>query len=414
MLTLQANLALGPSLLVCLRMLPASYCLTRPNMLSRPWPLAAAQAEAAPSSSLGMSYVARPALENIHEDGVWSCAWSSNGQIVTGSCDEMVQTYMVHGQTIDKKHALRGHQLGVTSVSVSETGLAASSALDSHIRLWDLESGTERGVIDAGPVEAWTVSLSADGRTVASGSQGGNVNLWSVEGGEKTHTLQTGGKFCMSVAISPDGSKVACGAADGAVSVFDMATQKLLRKLEGHTLTVRTVAFSRDSVRLPPATQPLPPLPRSCRCAAVPPGARVRCTSPSLGPPPIARPPNSCRVASAPPQEKLMTGSDDARANLYDVSSGTQLASFEGHTSWVLGVALSPDDTHAVSCSSDHSVKVWDLAGSSKRCVQTLADVHNDQVWGVAFDPNGGRFCSVGDDMSLRLYEQGGSGSTGA
>ena len=72
-------------------------------------------------------------------------------------------------------------------------------------------------MIDAGPVEAWTVSLSPDGRLVASGSQGGNINLWNVEGGEKQHTFETGGKFAMSVAISPDGTKVACGAADGAV-----------------------------------------------------------------------------------------------------------------------------------------------------------------------------------------------------
>jgi WD repeat-containing protein 61 len=63
-------------------------------------------------------------------------------------------------------------------------------------------------VIDAGPVEAWTVSLSPDGRLVASGSQGGNINLWNVEGGEKQHTFETGGKFAMSVAISPDGTKV--------------------------------------------------------------------------------------------------------------------------------------------------------------------------------------------------------------
>ena len=103
------------------------------------------------------------------------------------------------------------------SVSVAQGGLAASSALDSNIRLWDLESGAERGVIDAGPVEAWTVSLSPDGRLVASGSQGGNINLWNVEGGEKQHTFETGGKFAMSVAISPDGTKVACGAADGGV-----------------------------------------------------------------------------------------------------------------------------------------------------------------------------------------------------
>ena len=54
--------------------------------------------------------------EDAHDDGIWSVAWSANGQIVTGSCDEVVQTYMVHGQQIEKKHELRGHHLGVTSV----------------------------------------------------------------------------------------------------------------------------------------------------------------------------------------------------------------------------------------------------------------------------------------------------------
>ena len=139
-----------------------------------------------------MAYTSSAQLANVHEDGVWAVAWSPNGQVVTGSCDELVQTYTVHGQDIQKKHQLRGHQLGVCSVSVSEGGLAASSALDSHIRLWDLESGAERGVIDAGPVEAWTVSLSPDGRLVASGSQGGNINLWNVEVGEKQHTFEEG------------------------------------------------------------------------------------------------------------------------------------------------------------------------------------------------------------------------------
>ena len=102
-----------------------------------------------------------------------------------------------------------------------------------------------------------------------------------------------------------------------------------------------------------------------------------------------------------------MTGSDDAHCSLYDASSGQRTATFEGHSSWVLGVAFSPDDSHFVSCSSDQTVKVWDVG--SRQCAQTFNDVHTDQVWGVAFDPNGGRFCTVGDDLSLRLYEQAGS-----
>jgi WD repeat-containing protein 61 len=44
--------------------------------------------------------------------------------------------------------------------------------------------------IDAGPIEAWTLALSADEQLVASGSQGGSVNLWSVATGEKRATLK--------------------------------------------------------------------------------------------------------------------------------------------------------------------------------------------------------------------------------
>ena len=41
-------------------------------------------------------------LENVHEDGIWGCAWSPNGQIVTGSCDELVQVLLLV-QTLSKK-----------------------------------------------------------------------------------------------------------------------------------------------------------------------------------------------------------------------------------------------------------------------------------------------------------------------
>ena len=198
-----------------------------------------------------MQYVSRTVLPEAHEDGIWSVAWSPKGQIVTGACDEMVKTFTMPEQELVPLHTLKGHDLGVVSVSVaSEGSMACSSALDSHIRLWDLDSGVELRAIDAGPVEAWTVSMSPDARLVASGSHGGNVNLWSTETGEKLQTLATKGKFIMSVAFSPDGSKVACGANDGAITVFDANTHKQIHKLDGHAMSVRALAFSKDSATL--------------------------------------------------------------------------------------------------------------------------------------------------------------------
>ena len=53
---------------------------------------------------------------------------------------------------LELRHKLEGHQLGVVSVDVNRQGtVAASSSLNSQIRLWDIETGKHLKMIDAGP-----------------------------------------------------------------------------------------------------------------------------------------------------------------------------------------------------------------------------------------------------------------------
>ena len=55
-------------------------------------------------------------------------------------------------EKLELQWSLEGHQLGVVSVDISHNGaIAASSSLDAHIRLWDLESGKQIKSMDAGP-----------------------------------------------------------------------------------------------------------------------------------------------------------------------------------------------------------------------------------------------------------------------
>lgn len=48
-----------------------------------------------------------------------------------------------------------------------------------------------------------------------------------------------------------------------------------------------------------------------------------------------------------------------------------------GHASWVLGVAFAPNGQQFASSSSDHTIKVWELA--QRQCLHTFNE-HNDQV----------------------------------
>lgn len=60
-------------------------------------------------------------------------------------------------ERLELQWSLEGHQLGVVSVDISHTlPIAASSSLDAHIRLWDLENGKQIKSIDAGPGKNFT------------------------------------------------------------------------------------------------------------------------------------------------------------------------------------------------------------------------------------------------------------------
>ena len=48
-----------------------------------------------------------------------------------------------------------------------------------------------------------------------------------------------------------------------------------------------------------------------------------------------------------------------------------------GHASWVLGVTFATDGSKFASSSSDHTVKIWELA--NRQCLHTFNE-HTDQV----------------------------------
>lgn len=117
---------------------------------------------------------------------------------------------------------------GVVSVDINQTGtVAASSSLDSHIRFWNLETGSQVKSIDAGPVDAWTVCYSPDSKLVATGSHSGKINLYNVESGSITNKLDTTGKFTLSIAF---------------VSVTLLLVQRLIAGLFSHLMANRLQA----------------------------------------------------------------------------------------------------------------------------------------------------------------------------
>ncbi len=120
-------------------------------------------------------------------------------------------------------------------------------------------------------------------------------------------------------------------------------------------------------------------------------GEERRCVRGSLGPGPFALS-HDCRLIAA---------ANEREVGLWDLASGDQLASLQGHGGDVECVAFSDDDRLVVTGSKDCSVRIWDV--SAGRQVQCCLG-HVDSVVSVACASVHQLVASAAYDGSIRLW----------
>ena len=102
------------------------------------------------------------------------------------------------------------------------------------------------------PENRWggtSVAFSSDGAMLAS-NLGSTVVLWDVATQKRMTTLKGHTSYVHSVAFAPDGATLASGSSDDTVILWEVATQKRLDILKGHTDWVHSVAFTPDGTML--------------------------------------------------------------------------------------------------------------------------------------------------------------------
>jgi WD40 repeat protein/uncharacterized caspase-like protein len=75
----------------------------------------------------------------------------------------------------------------------------------------------------------------------------GQVTLWDVETGSQTGVLSGHGKGVTQVAFSRDGRLLASSSSDNSIKIWDVASRRELRTFVGHTANVESLDFSPDA-----------------------------------------------------------------------------------------------------------------------------------------------------------------------
>jgi WD40 repeat protein len=336
-----------------------------------------------------------------------------------------IELWSLTGRAI--KLTAEGHQAGVMSVVFSPNGRdLVTSSLDRTVRRWNTRTGQEQGKPLQTSEAVSHLSLSSDGKRLAtvsdrmqmwawpdattlsgyddvwpgfrvasfapSGStflmigSGVAAQFWDADTAKRTMMLDRQkiakpGGSC--VAFSRDGTLVAVGSEPsgafiqslyGLVAVWNTQSGKLLREFGGHPYRsesrIKALAFTPDAASLVYAEN------KSIVLCNVETGEPYQWFVGHEGP-------VTCLTVSFDGRI-LVSASEDGTVRMWEILTGREIRRLEGHQQHVTSLAVSGDGRRLASGSMDGTALIWQIDGpvtDGPRSPTDVSDNELDRVW---------------------------------
>jgi WD40 repeat protein len=246
---------------------------------------------------------------------------------------------------VKRLRTLNGRDNRLYGLAFSPDGrFFASSSLDGAVQVWDRASWQLVQEFTVSRVWGWRLFFLTDSIRISSG----NGTVWDATTGKQVHTLNDDNR----VAFSPDGVWMAVnGRGQATVELWRIEDWQTEREIvTNHTGDIFTLVFSPDS--------------------------RLLATAANISP-------------------------DDPEftVKLWDVTTGQELFTLQGHQDAIHGVAFSPDSRWLASASMDTTVKLWDVqTGQLLHTLQTQAELFD-----VAVSPDGSLVAAALNNKTVEL-----------
>lgn len=331
-----------------------------------------------------------------HTEYVNGVSFSPDGSLVaTASTDSTIGIWKQRspgdwgsGVRTQPDQVLLGHTSMVWSIDFApRRNLLVSAGNDSEARIWEVnvleraeqletddQTGHDIGNVSSSPSNSHDspvvcISMSPDGKTIASGCTGGEIRFWDGISGAWLRTME--GKHessVISLVFSDDGETLVSTSVDESALVWSVKGDSMRPRLRlvGHGDWVRCAAISIDG---------------------------------SLA----------------------ATASDDWAVRLWDISSPANptmgasdestsiqpVAKLSGHEDFVNSVAFSPDSRQLASVSDDSRVMLWDITFYEGHMVPKIEMTEDgSRLWqDVVFTPDSNFVLTVSEHGDVAIWK---------
>jgi hypothetical protein len=104
----------------------------------------------------------------------------------------------------------------------------------------------------------------------------------------------------------------------------------------------------------------------------------------------------------SPDGARIVTGSWDQMAKVWDARSGAEALTLEGHMGEVYSASFSPDGSRVLTGSTDRTAKVWDARSGAEVLTRKR---HTAHVASASFSPDGSRVLTGSLDQTAKVWD---------
>lgn len=291
----------------------------------------------------------------------------------------------------DKFNSMKGHEGSVKSLAfLPSRRVFYSSGADGKILRWDLDrSGARPQVLINNNFSNRSLAISSNGRWLACGTGTSSIQVFNLNQSNAEPELLQGHQ----------GAVVDLDFIDGKDILISMGSDKSLiswnllsgasKTIVTHSSRIRVISISKDGRYVYGGTDD---------------GKLIRWTISNGESRMIYDNRNTSihTLALNRNGSRIVLGDKSGNIIVLDPNAGRVISRVKGHSSRVLDISYSPDNTQLASSSMDGTIKIWNARDLSESPIVLTA--HESWVFAIAFSPDGRSIVSSSENGDIFFW----------